>query len=170
MAILDVLRHPDPRLRLTADPVRDFDEGLRALTEDMLETVDHHEALGLSSIQVDDRRAVLVLTPTVDPSVPRVWVNPELIGKAAPGFVEESCLSIPEVAGNVIRSTRMLARAQHVSGETFEWELSGMDAVCLQHEMDHLVGKLFIDRLSIFKRFRVRAALRKRLREETAIA
>ena len=164
MAMLPVLEHPDTRLRKTARPVTAFDADLASLVDDMLETVDAHQALGLSSIQVDDERAVLVITPTADPSAPRVFINPELVRKSAPGFVEEGCLSIPGIEGNVIRSTQVTVRAMDVSGERFECDLHGMDAVTLQHEMDHLVGTLFIDRLSIFKRFRIRSELRRRVR------
>ena len=95
---------------------------------------------------------------------PRVYVNPEILSESTPGLVEESCLSLPGVVGNVIRATEVRVRSRDRHGEVFERDLCGMDAVCLQHEMDHLAGRLLVDRLSLIRRLRIRAAVRRRRR------
>lgn len=153
---LDVLLYPDPALRRKAEPVDTFDDELVEFVDALETTADDSEGLGLSSIQVGDPRAVLVLRPTADPTAPRVYINPEIVDKGSFGVVEESCLSIPGISGLVLRATKVTVRAQDASGEHFECELAGMDAVSLQHEVDHLDGVLFIDRLSIVKRILLR--------------
>lgn len=164
MSRLEILEYPDPRLRLCANPVTAFDESLSQLVDDLLETLHAHKAIGLSATQVDDRREVLVIDTSGEASAPQVYVNPEIRSRAAWGIVEESCLSVPGVVGNVIRATEVAVLAQDRHGEPFERTLTGMAAVCLQHEIDHLAGKLFIDRLSIFRRFRLRARARAQAR------
>ena len=154
----EILEYPDPRLTLPTDRVTAFDDDLGQLIDDLLETLYATKALGLSAPQVNDRRSVLVLDLSGEASAPQIYINPEILAKAAWGLVEESCLSVPGVVGNVVRATEIRVRAQDRTGETFEHDLTGMDAVCLQHEMDHLVGKLFIERLSIFRRLRIRVA------------
>ena len=158
MAQRDILEYPDPRLNLPTNPVTAFDDDLGQLVDDLLETLYARKGLGLSAPQVNDRRAVLVLDLSGDASAPQVYINPEILAKAAWGLVEESCLSVPGVVGNVVRATEIRVRAQDRTGEIFECDLTGMDAVCVQHEMDHLAGKLFIERLSIFRRLRIRVA------------
>lgn len=153
---LEVLTYPDPALRNKAEPVERFDDELVEFVDAMETTATVRDGLGLSSIQVGDRRAVLVIRPATDPTAPRVYINPEILDKGSFGVVEESCLSIPGISGLVLRATAVKVRAQDASGEHFECELSGMDAVSLQHEVDHLDGVLFIDRLSIFKRILLR--------------
>ncbi len=164
----DILEYPDPRLNLPAKPVTQFDEDLGQLVDDLLETLYATKAVGLSAPQVDDQRAVLVLDLSEDASAPQVYINPEILAKAAWGLVEESCLSVPGIVGNVVRATEIRVRAQDRNGETFERDLTGMNAVCLQHEMDHLAGKLFIERLSIFRRLRIRAAAARARRRNAA--
>ena len=168
MAQRDILEYPDPRLNLATNPVTLFDDDLGQLIDDLLETLYATKAVGLSAPQIDDQRAVLVLDLSDDASAPQVYINPEILAKAAWGLVEESCLSVPGVVGNVVRATEIRVRAQDRAGETFERDLTGMDAVCLQHEMDHLAGKLFIERLSIFRRLRIRAAAAKARRKSAA--
>lgn len=168
MAQRDILEYPDPRLNLPTNPVTVFDDDLGQLIDDLLETLYATKAVGLSAPQVDDRRAVLVLDLSGDASAPQVYINPEILAKAAWGLVEESCLSVPGIVGNVVRATEIRVRAQDRTGETFERDLTGMDAVCLQHEMDHLAGKLFIERLSIFRRLRIRAAVARARRRSAA--
>ena len=168
MAQRDILEYPDHRLNLPTTPVTAFDDDLGQLIDDLLETLYATKAVGLSAPQVDDRRAVLVLDLSGDASAPQVYINPEILAKAAWGLVEESCLSVPGVVGNVVRATEIRVRAQDRTGETFERDLTGMDAVCLQHEMDHLAGKLFIERLSIFRRLRIRAAAARARRRSAA--
>ena len=157
MTPLEILKHPDPRLQLHAETVTAFDDSLSELIDGLLETQSATEALGFSAPQVNDRRKVLVIAPTNDADAPKVYVNPEILSKTGWGFVQESCLSVPGIVGSVLRSMQVRVRAQDRRGRTFEGELRAMDAVCLQHEMDHLVGKLFIDRLSIFRRLHLRA-------------
>ncbi len=168
MAQRDILEYPDPRLNLPTNPVTLFDDDLGQLIDDLLETLYATKAVGLSAPQVNDRRAVLVLDLSDDASAPQVYINPEILAKAAWGLVEESCLSVPGIVGNVVRATEIRVRAQDRTGETFERDLAGMDAVCLQHEMDHLAGKLFIERLSIFRRLRIRAAAARARRRSAA--
>lgn len=162
MAELAILEYPDPRLRLEAEPVTAFDASLGRLIDDLTETLHARKSIGLSAPQVDDRRQVLVIDLSEDGSAPQAYVNPEILSRAAWGLVEESCLSIPGIVGNVIRATKVRVRARDRHGEAFERDLEAMNAVCLQHEVDHLRGKLFIDRLSIFRRLRLRGQLRAR--------
>lgn len=170
MARREILQYPDPRLRLRSRPVTAFDQDLARLVDDLLETLYATKAIGLSAPQVNDRRQVLVIDLSGKASAPQLYVNPEILTKSALGLVEESCASIPDVVGNVIRATQVRVRAQDLSGATFERDLSGMHAVCLQHEMDHLAGKLFVDRLSVFRRLRIRAAASARARRHTDAA
>ena len=170
MARLEILEYPDPRLQLQAARVTRFDEDLGTLVDDLLETLYSTSAIALSAPQVDDLREVLVVDLSEARNEPQVYVNPEILAKAAWGFVEESCLLLPGVKGNVLRATQIRVRAQDRSGETFERDLEAMHAVCLQHEMDHLAGKLFVDRLSIFRRLHFRAfgSSKARRRQEAA--
>ncbi|MEO1102445.1 MAG: peptide deformylase [Pseudomonadota bacterium] len=161
MAIREILTYPDPRLTLTASPVNTFDDSLQQLVDDMLETLAQQQAIGLSATQVDDQRNVLVIHPPGASDGPEVFINPTIVSKAMWGFVEESCLSVPGVVGSVIRATQVEAKAQDRTGVPFSRTLSGMGAVCLQHEMDHLNGKLFIDRFSLFGRWRAHRAARR---------
>ena len=156
MARLDILEYPDPRLRLQAKPVTQFDETLAELIDNLLETLHATKGIGLSAPQVNDQRQVLVIDLSGNASASQVYINPAILSKAAWGLVEESCLSVPGITGNVVRATEVRVRALDRAGETFERDLTGMEAVCLQHEMDHLAGKLFIDRLSLFRRLRMR--------------
>ena len=156
MARHEIIEHPDPRLRVPTERVTSFDAGLRLLIDNLLETMDATSSLGLSAPQVGDLRSVAIIAPAEDSTTPRVYVNPEILTKAAWGLIQESCLSLPGVTGNVLRRTEIRVRAQNRNGDTLECDLSGMDAVSLQHEMDHLEGKLFIDRLSVFRRLGLR--------------
>lgn len=170
MARLEIIEHPDPRLRMQTVPVTTFDEDLGNLIDNLLETMEATSSLGLSAPQVGDLRSVLVIAPAGDTSPPQAFVNPEILTRAAWGLIQESCLSLPGVTGNVLRRTQIRVRAQDRNGATFECDLSGMDAVSLQHEVDHLEGKLFIDRLSVFRRLgmRLRGGGTARLRDTAA--
>lgn len=170
MAILDILEFPDPRLELHARPVKEFDASVVELAGNLLDTLHAHRAIGLSATQVNDQRQILAMDLSENADKPEVYINPEIIAKAAWGIVEESCLSVPGIVGNVIRATQVKVRAQDQTGASFERELSGMNAVCLQHEMDHLAGKLFIDRLSIFRRLSIRTRARKKARQKATAA
>lgn len=158
MALLAILEYPDPRLRLTAQPVKVFDASLARLMDDLCETLRASKGIGLAAPQTGDRRQVLVIDLSGGEAEPEIYINPEILASTAPGLVEESCLSVPGVVGNVVRATQVRVRARDRSGEAFERDLEGMPAVCLQHEMDHLVGKLFVDRLSLLRRLRLRFA------------
>ncbi|MFN3232277.1 MAG: peptide deformylase [Alphaproteobacteria bacterium] len=162
MSGLGILEYPDPRLRQPSKPVTVFDDDLNSLIDRLLETLYATHSIGLSAPQLNDHRQVLVADLSEDQSDPQIYVNPQILSKGAWGFVEERCLSVPDVVGNVIRATRIRVRAQDRHGVFFESDLTGMNAVCLQHEMDHLAGKLFVDRLSIFKRLRLRRQERRR--------
>lgn len=162
MAVLPILTHPDPRLRQPALPVGDFDASLARLVDDLRDTLRASGGIGLAAPQAGDRRRVLVmdLSGGIEPA--EVFVNPEILARDAPGLVEESCLSVPGLVGNVVRATRLHVRARTPDGERFERALEGMRAVCLQHEVDHLDGRLFVDRLSFLARLRFRLGARAR--------
>jgi peptide deformylase len=164
MAVLPVLTYPDPRLRLRCEPVERFDADLARLVDDLLETMYASRGIGLSAPQVGDARQVLVADLSEDGSDPQVYVNPGILSHSTPGLVQESCLSVPGVVGNLVRATRLQVRARDVTGMAFDRDLEDMHAVCVQHEMEHLAGRLFIDRLSPLRRLRLRlaAALRTR--------
>jgi peptide deformylase len=170
MARLPILEYPDPRLRERSQPVTSFDAALGRLVDDLLETLYATTGIGLSAPQAGIHRQVLVMDLSGSASAPAVYVNPEILYSAAPGLVEESCLSVPGVVGNLVRATQVRVRACDRAGQAFERDLEGMYAVCLQHEMDHLAGKLFVDRLSLFRRLRVRAAAAARVRKGEALA
>ncbi|MBK5936984.1 MAG: peptide deformylase [Halorhodospira halophila] len=156
MTTLDILEHPDPRLREPSAPVETFDQELRELVDDMIETMRAASAIGLAAPQVDIRRRIVVCC--TDPTqTPRVFINPEITGSSLPGYIEERCLSVPGQQGLVVRPTRVSVRAQDTSGERFHCKLENLEAVCLHHEVDHLDGTLFIDRLSFWQRLRMRA-------------
>ena len=155
-----ILEYPDTRLRAVAVPVDAFDDDLAGLVDDLARLLRANKAIGLSASQLGDDRQVFVVDLSEGAEAPQVFVNPEILSKKGWGLVEESCLSLPGIAANVIRAAEVSVKAQDQSGETFERKLSGMEAVCFQHEMDHLAGKLFIDRLSMLRRFRLRGQLR----------
>ena len=159
MARLTVLEFPDPRLRRRADPVRQFDEALATLIEDLLETMYASKGIGLAATQVDVHRQVLVMDLSEAKNEPLVFINPEILDASAIGLVEEGCLSVPGIYDNVKRATRIRVRAVDRAGRPYERNLEDMPAVCLQHEMDHLAGKLFVDRLPFFRRLKARRAL-----------
>lgn len=161
MARLEILEYPDPRLRLRSEAVCVFDGYLAELTDNLFETLYATKAIGLSAPQAGIQLQVLVMDLSGNATEPQVYINPEILKRGALGFVEESCLSVPGVVAHVLRATRVRVRAQDRSGATFERDLEGMNAVCLQHEMDHLRGKLLVDRLSLFRRLRVRSAARR---------
>lgn len=156
MPVLTILEHPDPRLRQPSAPVDVFDTEVAQLADDLLETLYATSGIGLSAPQTGAHRRVLVMDLSGNATDPQVFVNPEILSRAAFGIVEESCLSVPGVTGNVWRATKIKIRAQDRTGQAIERDLDGMQAVCLQHEVDHLDGKLFIDRLWFFRRLMLR--------------
>lgn len=152
---LAILEYPDPRLRTVASPVVDFDAVLSQQIENLFETLYASKAIGLAATQVDLHRRILVIDVSSDQTMPRLYINPEIVARDAIAMVEESCLSLPGISESVQRAARVTVRAAARDGRPFEAELEGLEAVCLQHEMDHLEGRLFADHLSFFKRLRV---------------
>lgn len=165
MARLVVLEFPDQRLRTVAKPVETFDRALTGLVDDMLETMYAAQGIGLAATQVDRHLRVLVMDTSERRDQPRVYVNPEILSSEGTQVYEEGCLSVPGIYANVERAEMVRVRARHPDGTSFEQELHGLDAVCLQHEMDHLQGKLFVDYLSPLKRQMVRKKLEKQRRQ-----
>jgi peptide deformylase len=168
MALLQILEYPDPRLRTRAEPVHSFDARLRALVADMLETMYAAPGIGLAATQVDVHRALIVMDLSTEKNQPLVFINPEILARDGLAVSEEGCLSVPNVYDSVERAARVQVRARDVEGQAFERELDGLIAVCLQHEMDHLSGKLFVDYLSLLKRGRIRRKLEKERRERAS--
>jgi peptide deformylase len=165
MAILDILHFPDPRLRNRARPVGRVDDDLRRLVNDMLETMYQAPGIGLAATQVDVAKRVVVIDVSEDKSQPLVLINPEILESSGEENMEEGCLSVPGVYENVTRADRVRVRALGRDGEPFEREADGLLAVCIQHEIDHLDGKLFVDYLSGLKRNRIRKKLEKEARQ-----
>lgn len=156
MAVREILVDPDPRLRQRCRPVAAFDGALDALVQDLLDTMNAAPAIGLSAPQIGVPLRVAVLDVSPDRSAPEVFVNPEVLSQGMLAIVEESCLSVPGVVANVRRDIRARVRAFDRRGQPFEAELADLRAVCLLHEVDHLDGRLFIDRLSAWRRWLLR--------------
>jgi len=169
MALLNILKFPDPRLRTRARPVSDFDDDLRRLVADMFETMYEAPGIGLAATQVDVHKRLLVMDVSEDKSCPRVLINPEILEAEGEEEMDEGCLSVPGYYETVRRAERIRVRAQDERGEWFEIEADGLEAVCIQHEMDHLEGRLFVDYLSSLKRDRIRKKLEKQKKQAAAI-
>jgi peptide deformylase len=152
MAKLDILEFPDPRLRLVAQPVETFDADLKRLADDMLATMYDAPGIGLAATQVDVQKRLLVLDISETHDDPQVFINPEILESRGTEVCQEGCLSFPGVYADVERRERIRVKARDVTGKAFELETDGLLAVCIQHEMDHLVGKVFVDYLSPLKR------------------
>ncbi len=161
MTQLAILEYPDPRLRTTAQPVAEVDDAVRRLVADLLETMYGANGIGLAATQVDVHRRVLVLDVSEERTKPLVLINPEMLVAEGRGPGEEGCLSVPEIYDKVQRATHIRIRATGVDGKSFEMEAEGLLAICIQHEMDHLEGKLFVDYLSDLKRQLIRRRLEK---------
>jgi len=168
MALLPILEFPDPRLRTRAQPVQQFDAALRQLIADLLQTMYAAPGIGLAATQVNVHRALLVMDLSTDKNQPQVYINPEIVTRDGVEVSEEGCLSVPNIFEEVERAARVRVRAHDADGALFERELDGLAAVCLQHEMDHLAGKLFVDYLSGLKRERIRRKLEKERRERAS--
>ncbi len=164
MALLPILRYPDPRLHTVAKPVEAVDAGIRKLAADMLETMYEAPGIGLAATQVNVHKRVLVLDVSEDKSQPMVCVNPEILWREGECVGEEGCLSVPGIYETVKRSERVRVRALNLAGEPFELDAGGLLAVCLQHEIDHLDGKVFVEYLSRLKLSRIKAKLAKQAR------
>ncbi|GAB2866121.1 peptide deformylase [Pseudoduganella ginsengisoli] len=168
MSKLNILRYPDPRLHKVAKPVTVFDARLAKLVEDMAETMYDAPGVGLAATQVDVHERLMIIDVTEDKTGLKAYVNPEIIWASEDKQVyDEGCLSVPGIYDGVERPSRVKVRAQDVKGETFEVEADGLLAVCIQHEMDHLMGKVFVEYLSPLKRNRIKT---KMIKEEREIA
>lgn len=165
MALLNILRYPDARLHKTAVPVTVFDEPLKKLIRDMAETMYAAPGVGLAATQVDVHKQVIVVDVSERHDSLVVLVNPEIVEASGVSDIEEGCLSVPGVYDAVERAERVKVRAFDQNGNPFTLEAQGLLAVCIQHEMDHLKGKVFVEYLSPLKQQRVRAKLAKQLRK-----
>ncbi len=166
MALLNILHFPDPRLRTRAAPVTQVDDTIRRLVDDMFDTMYDAPGIGLAATQVNVHQRVIVIDVSEEKNEPRVFINPEIISRDGVEQMDEGCLSVPGVYETVERAERVKVRALNRDGQPFELETDGLLAVCIQHEMDHLEGKLFVDYLSSLKRERIRKKLEK-LRRQT---
>ena len=165
MAILDILVYPDPRLRTVAKPVKTVDERIRQLIKDMIETMHNADGIGLAATQVNVHEQVIVMQVPDDIEEPRVLINPTIIEQDGETVYEEGCLSIPEYNAPVKRAESIKITALDAQGEIYELEADGLLSICIQHEMDHLKGKVFVDYLSRLKQDRVRKKLAKLARQ-----
>ncbi len=161
MAVLKVLSFPDKRLRTKAKHVEIVDDGVRAIMDDMLETMYEAPGIGLAATQVDIHQQIVVIDISEEKNEPLYLVNPEITAKAGKSISEEGCLSVPEYYAEVERAETVTVKALGHDGKPFELEADGLLAVCIQHEMDHLKGKLFVDYLSPLKQQRVKKKLEK---------
>jgi peptide deformylase len=167
MALLNILRYPDPRLHTVARPVAEVDARIGRLVEDMIDTMYASDGIGLAATQVDVHERVIVMDVSESRDKPLVLINPEITWRSDDMVMaEEGCLSVPTFYDSVQRHARVNVRAQDRSGQPFDLEAAELLAVCVQHEMDHLLGKVFVDYLSLLKRSRIRSKLLKRQREE----
>lgn len=165
MAKLTILEFPDPRLRTVAVPVARVDDTLRRLIDDMLETMYAAPGIGLAATQVDVHQRLLVLDVSEAHNRPQVFINPEIIDAQGSQTCQEGCLSVPGIYADVKRADTVTVRALDRNGQSFDTTADGLLAVCLQHEMDHLAGKVFVDYLSPLKREMVRKKLAKQRRD-----
>ena len=168
MARLPIIEFPDPRLRTVARPVKEVDTRLRQLIDDMFETMYAAPGIGLAATQVDVHERLLVLDVSEDKSYLMVFINPEILESEGSQVYQEGCLSVPGIYADVKRAEKIRVRALDRDGQAFEIEADGLLAVCIQHEMDHLAGKVFVDYLSPLKRELVRKKLAKQRREDAA--
>jgi len=167
MAKLSILRYPDPRLHTVAKPVAVVDDRIRQLADDMLELMYQADGVGLAATQVDVHERVIVIDTSEGRDDPRVLINPELIARSEEmTFADEGCLSVPSVYDKVKRHARVTVRALGRDGQPYEFEADGLLSVCVQHEMDHLMGKVFVEYLSLLKRDRIKTKMLKKTRDE----
>lgn len=161
MAVLTILQYPDPRLHRKAAPITRFDAALERLGRDLTETMYAASGVGLAATQVDVHQRVLVADTSDSRDQARVYVNPEIVSGEGDSTLEEGCLSVPGIYERVARYERVRVRAHDVHGTVFEVDADGLLAVCLQHEMDHLEGRVFVEYLSRLKQTRIASRLRK---------
>ena len=170
MAKLDILRYPDPRLHTVAKPVKEVDGRVRRLVDDMLETMYAADGVGLAATQVDVHERVIVIDTSETRDDPWVLINPEIVERSEEmSFSDEGCLSVPQIYDKVKRHARVTVRAMDRSGEWRELEAEGLLSTCVQHEMDHLLGKVFVEYLSPLKRDRIKTKMLKKTRDEARV-
>lgn len=166
MALLNILHFPDPRLRTKAQPVQEVDDAIRRQIRDMFETMYAAPGIGLAATQVDFHQRIIVIDISEDKSSPLTLINPEILRMAGEQQYDEGCLSVPGFYEPVDRAAEIRIRALNEQGQSFEMDADGLLAVCIQHEIDHLDGKLFVDYLSEMKRTRIRKKLVKQQKHE----
>lgn len=162
MARLPILEYPDPRLRITAEPVTKVDAEVRTLVSDLLETMYAAPGIGLAATQVNVHKRILVIDISDERNEPYCFINPEIVAREGTTSGEEGCLSVPDVYESVERAEKITVKALDRDGNPFELEAEGLLAICVQHEVDHLDGKLFVDYLSELKRQRFKKRLLKK--------
>jgi peptide deformylase len=170
MALLPILEFPDPRLRTRAQPVQEVDAAVRKLIDDMFETMYAAPGIGLAATQVNVHKRLLVIDISEKHNEPLALINPEIVAREGVEESEEGCLSVPGIYDKVSRAEKIRVRALDRNGKQIEFDAEGLLAVCIQHEMDHLEGKLFVDYLSDLKRTRIRKKLEKERRDAPATA
>ena len=168
MSLLPILEYPDPRLRTKAQPVTVFDAALQTLIDDMFTTMYDAPGIGLAASQVNVHKQLLVLDVSEEKNAPMVLINPKIIASVGSQTYQEGCLSVPGIFADVTRANEITVQALDRHGQAFELTIDGLLAVCIQHEMDHLEGKLFVDYLSPLKREMVRKKLAKQKRQDAA--
>lgn len=166
MAILPILRFPNERLRKIAKPVEQITAETQTIIDDMIETMYEEKGIGLAATQVDIHKQIIVIDVSEDRSELLVIINPKVVDKSGETGIEEGCLSVPESLGFVPRAETITIKAQNRNGEYYQIDADGLLAICIQHEMDHLKGKLFVDYLSPLKRQRIEQKMKKMAREE----
>jgi peptide deformylase len=169
MSLLNILRYPDPRLHKVAKPVAAVDARVQRLVDDMLATMYEADGVGLAATQVDVHECVIVIDTSEQKDKPLVLINPQIIARSDEMvFSDEGCLSVPAIYDKVLRHACVTYQALGRDGVPYEREVEGMTAICVQHEMDHLVGKVFVEYLSPLKRDRIKTKMLKKAREERA--
>jgi peptide deformylase len=167
MSQLQILRYPDPRLYTVAKPVTEVDDAIRALADEMIALMYASDGVGLAATQVDRHIRLIVMDTSETHDQPRVLINPELVAGSDDWILgEEGCLSVPQIYEKVERHARVRVRALDRDGQPYEFDAEGLTAVCVQHEMDHLMGKVFVDYLSPLKRDRIKTKMLKKSRDE----
>ncbi|MDD3352374.1 peptide deformylase [Zoogloea sp.] len=164
MALLPILRYPDPRLHTKAQPVAKVDDAIRTLIADMAETMYEAPGIGLAASQVNVHQRIVVIDVSEDKSGLLALINPEIIERSGEQVCEEGCLSVPGIYDKVSRAEKVRVRALNQQGERFEFDAEGLLAVCVQHELDHLDGKVFVEYLSALKQNRIKGKLAKKAR------
>ena len=164
MPLLPILRYPDPRLKIVATPIDKIDDGIRCLANDMAETMYEAPGIGLAATQVDVHKRLIVIDASETRDELLVLVNPELIERDGLQVCEEGCLSVPGIYDKVERAEHVVVRYLDLNGKTQTISSDGLLAVCLQHEMDHLEGQVFVEHLSLLKQMRIKAKLAKQAR------